>query len=162
MMAIGVGFLVYAITNPYVWINAIRMTVIPLVVSLLVTAVAGDRAWLGQEVLLDVDADLDLVGAGAGVLQALGERTVVAEPGAQRARNGVRVGKPALPGIEHGKPFSSGKSALYRRQRLPLADPAFIAVHSVVERSQLWRLVPELKAAGARDILVVPIEKVMR
>ena len=45
---------------------------------------------------------------------------------------------------------------------MPLADPTHIAVHSVVERSQLWRLVPELKAAGARDILVVPIEKVMR
>jgi ATP phosphoribosyltransferase len=45
---------------------------------------------------------------------------------------------------------------------MPLADPTQIAVHSVVERSQLWRLVPALKAAGARDILVVPIEKVMR
>lgn len=45
---------------------------------------------------------------------------------------------------------------------MPLADPAFIAIHSVVERSQLWRIVPALKAAGARDILVVPIEKVVR
>jgi ATP phosphoribosyltransferase len=45
---------------------------------------------------------------------------------------------------------------------MPLADPAFIAVHSVVERSQLWRIVPALRAAGARDILVVPIEKVIR
>ncbi len=45
---------------------------------------------------------------------------------------------------------------------MPLADPAFIAVHSVVERSQLWRIVPALKAVGARDILVVPIEKVVR
>lgn len=45
---------------------------------------------------------------------------------------------------------------------MPLADPAFIAVHSVVERSQLWRIVPALKEAGARDILVVPIEKVIR
>ena len=45
---------------------------------------------------------------------------------------------------------------------MPLADPSQIAVHSVVERSQLWRLVPALKQAGARDILVVPIEKVMR
>ena len=45
---------------------------------------------------------------------------------------------------------------------MPLADPTQIAVHSVVERSQLWRIVPALKAAGARDILVVPIEKVMR
>jgi ATP phosphoribosyltransferase len=45
---------------------------------------------------------------------------------------------------------------------MPLADPTQIAVHSVVERSQLWRIVPALKEAGARDILVVPIEKVMR
>ena len=45
---------------------------------------------------------------------------------------------------------------------MPLAYPAFIAVHSVVERSQLWRIVPALKEAGARDILVVPIEKVVR
>jgi ATP phosphoribosyltransferase len=45
---------------------------------------------------------------------------------------------------------------------MPLADPASIAVHSVVERSQLWRIVPALKEAGARDILVVPIEKVIR
>lgn len=45
---------------------------------------------------------------------------------------------------------------------MPLANPAFIAVHSVVERSQVWRIVPALKAVGARDILVVPIEKVVR
>lgn len=45
---------------------------------------------------------------------------------------------------------------------MPLADPTMIAVHSVVERNQLWRLVPALKEAGARDILIVPIEKVIR
>lgn len=45
---------------------------------------------------------------------------------------------------------------------MPLADPSMIAVHSVVPRDQLWRLVPALKEAGARDILIVPIEKVIR
>jgi len=45
---------------------------------------------------------------------------------------------------------------------MPLADPTMIAIHSVVERRQLWRLVPALKEAGARDILIVPIEKVIR
>ena len=45
---------------------------------------------------------------------------------------------------------------------MPLADPSMIAVHSVVERAALWRLIPALKLAGARDILVVPIEKVVR
>ena len=45
---------------------------------------------------------------------------------------------------------------------MPLADSSMIAIHSVVERATLWRLIPALKAAGARDILVVPIEKVVR
>ncbi len=45
---------------------------------------------------------------------------------------------------------------------MPLADPSMIAIHSVVERGQLWRIIPELKEAGARDILIVPIEKVIR
>jgi ATP phosphoribosyltransferase len=45
---------------------------------------------------------------------------------------------------------------------MPLADPSMIAVHSVVERGQLWRIVPALKDAGARDILIVPIEKIIR
>lgn len=45
---------------------------------------------------------------------------------------------------------------------MPLADPTMIAVHSVVERDQLWRIVPALKEVGARDILIVPIEKVIR
>ncbi len=45
---------------------------------------------------------------------------------------------------------------------MPLADPSMIAVHSVVERATVWRLIPALKEAGARDILVVPIEKVVR
>jgi ATP phosphoribosyltransferase len=45
---------------------------------------------------------------------------------------------------------------------MTLADPSMIAVHSVVERRQLWSLVPALKDAGARDILIVPIEKVIR
>lgn len=45
---------------------------------------------------------------------------------------------------------------------MPLADPSMIAIHSVVERGQLWRIIPALKEAGARDILIVPIEKVIR
>jgi ATP phosphoribosyltransferase len=45
---------------------------------------------------------------------------------------------------------------------MPLADPSMIAVHSVVDRNELWSLVPALKEVGARDILVVPIEKVIR
>jgi ATP phosphoribosyltransferase len=62
----------------------------------------------------------------------------------------------ALPRIRELIPGLSGPTVM------PLAEPGMIAVHSVVERNRLWQLVPELKAVGARDILVVPIEKVIR
>jgi ATP phosphoribosyltransferase len=62
----------------------------------------------------------------------------------------------ALPRIRELIPGLSGPTVM------PLAEPGMIAVHSVVERSRLWQLVPELKEVGARDILVVPIEKVIR
>ena len=62
----------------------------------------------------------------------------------------------ALPRIRELIPGLSGPTVM------PLAEPGMIAVHSVVERRSLWRIVPELKAVGARDILVVPIEKVIR
>jgi ATP phosphoribosyltransferase len=62
----------------------------------------------------------------------------------------------ALPRIRELIPGLSGPTVM------PLAEPGMIAVHSVVERSRLWHIVPELKAVGARDILVVPIEKVIR
>ena len=62
----------------------------------------------------------------------------------------------ALPRIRELIPGLSGPTVM------PLAEQGMIAVHSVVERRSLWRIVPELKAVGARDILVVPIEKVIR
>jgi ATP phosphoribosyltransferase len=45
---------------------------------------------------------------------------------------------------------------------MPLADPTMIAVHAVTERATLWHVIPALKEAGARDILIVPIEKMVR
>ena len=38
-----------------------------------------------------------------------------------------------------------------------LADPGMVAVHSVVDSDAVWNLLPGLKAAGGRDILVLPI-----
>ncbi len=40
---------------------------------------------------------------------------------------------------------------------VPLADAGMIAVHSVVDSDAVWNLLPDLKAAGGRDILVLPI-----
>ena len=40
---------------------------------------------------------------------------------------------------------------------IPLAGDGMVAIHSVVERDEIWNLLPRLKAAGGRDILVLPI-----
>lgn len=44
---------------------------------------------------------------------------------------------------------------------VPLAVPGMIAVHSVVPESVFWQVIERLKAAGASDILVMPIEKMI-
>ena len=45
---------------------------------------------------------------------------------------------------------------------LPLAAPGMVAVHALVPSADVWRLLPELEAAGASSILVVPVERMTR
>jgi ATP phosphoribosyltransferase len=42
---------------------------------------------------------------------------------------------------------------------LPLAEPGMVAVHALVRSDEVWRLLPELEAAGASSILIVPVER---
>jgi ATP phosphoribosyltransferase len=42
---------------------------------------------------------------------------------------------------------------------LPLAQPGLVAVHVLVPSADVWRLLPELEAAGGSSILVVPVER---
>lgn len=44
---------------------------------------------------------------------------------------------------------------------VPLADPEWVAVHTVVEESVFWDVIERLQAAGASEILVTPIEKLV-
>ncbi len=44
---------------------------------------------------------------------------------------------------------------------VPLANPQMVAVHSVVAEDGLWDVIEKLKKAGASDIIVVPIEKMI-
>lgn len=45
---------------------------------------------------------------------------------------------------------------------LPLADPAWAALHVVIRDDELWEKIEQLKEAGAEDILVVPLENIIR
>ena len=42
---------------------------------------------------------------------------------------------------------------------LPLAESGMVAVHALVPSADVWRLLPELEAAGGSSILIVPVER---
>lgn len=44
---------------------------------------------------------------------------------------------------------------------LPLAEPGWHSVHSVIDENDFWNIIEQLKDAGAQGILVVPIEKMI-
>jgi ATP phosphoribosyltransferase len=44
---------------------------------------------------------------------------------------------------------------------LPLAEPGWSSVHSVLNENDFWEIIEKLKQAGAQGILVVPIEKMI-
>lgn len=44
---------------------------------------------------------------------------------------------------------------------LPLAEPGWSSVHSVLDENDFWEIIEQLKDAGAQGILVVPIEKMI-
>jgi ATP phosphoribosyltransferase len=44
---------------------------------------------------------------------------------------------------------------------VPLADPEWVAVHSAIREEVFWEAIEALHAAGASEILVSPIEKLM-
>jgi ATP phosphoribosyltransferase len=44
---------------------------------------------------------------------------------------------------------------------MPLAEPGWSSVHSVIDEKDFWEIIGKLKAAGATGILVIPIEKMI-
>ncbi|MFI5155440.1 MAG: ATP phosphoribosyltransferase [Chitinophagales bacterium] len=44
---------------------------------------------------------------------------------------------------------------------LPLAEPGWSSVHSVLQEDAFWEIIEKLKESGAQGILVVPIEKMI-
>jgi len=44
---------------------------------------------------------------------------------------------------------------------LPLAEPGWSSVHSVLNENEFWDIIEQLKEAGAQGILVIPIEKMI-
>jgi ATP phosphoribosyltransferase len=44
---------------------------------------------------------------------------------------------------------------------LPLAESGWSSIHSVINESDFWNVIEQLKAHGAQGILIIPIEKMI-
>jgi ATP phosphoribosyltransferase len=44
---------------------------------------------------------------------------------------------------------------------IPLAEPGMVALHALVPAADVWHLLPQLEAAGASSILLVPVERMV-
>ena len=69
----------------------------------------------------------------------------------------MNVGRPALGRVKKVLPGLSGPTVME-----VASSGNLVAVHAVVEEEGIYRLIPLLKKAGARDILVVPIDRMVR
>jgi ATP phosphoribosyltransferase len=45
---------------------------------------------------------------------------------------------------------------------VPLAEEGMVALHAAVEEEVFWDVMERIKDAGGSEILVLPVEKVMR
>ncbi|MDQ1096179.1 ATP phosphoribosyltransferase [Chryseobacterium sp. SORGH_AS909] len=44
---------------------------------------------------------------------------------------------------------------------IPLAEKGWSSIHSVIDEDRFWEVIDELKAKGAQDILIIPIDKMV-
>ncbi len=61
----------------------------------------------------------------------------------------------ALPAIQRVTPGLKSPTVV------ALADPDWVAVHTVITEDEFWEVIERLRAAGATEILVFPIEKLL-
>jgi ATP phosphoribosyltransferase len=69
----------------------------------------------------------------------------------------MNVRRPALGKVKKVLPGLSGPTVME-----VASSEDLVAVHAVVEEDRIYRLIPLLKKAGARDILVMPIDRMVR
>ena len=62
-------------------------------------------------------------------------------------------------GMQSSLPVICGLLAPRTPSVLPLADDGMVAVHALVPSADVWRLLPQLEAAGGSSILIVPVER---
>jgi ATP phosphoribosyltransferase len=127
------------------------------------------------------DAIVDLVSSGSTLrtngLRSIGvlfasEAVLIARAGDERAREMATVLRSVVDAREtRYLMLNAPASALDQICRIvpgsrspsivPLAEPGMVALQALVPAADVWRLLPQLEAAGGSSILLVPVERVL-
>jgi ATP phosphoribosyltransferase len=104
-----------------------------------------------------LESEALLVGAGNRSALASSVVTMTRAVVAARRKRYVLMNAPAdrVATIERIIPGMEAPSVV------PLAHNGMVAVHSVVDADDVWRVLPELEHAGASGILVLPIQQMI-
>lgn len=102
-----------------------------------------------KESLKSKDKILDIKTAMESVLNAKQRRYLM-----------MNVPEASLQAVKETLPGMSGPTVM-KVEPSKFSGEAFVAVHSVIDADLIFSIVNKLKKVGARDILVVPIERIM-
>lgn len=99
--------------------------------------------------LMEKDKILDIKTALESVLNAKKKRYLM-----------MNVPEASLQAVKEVLPGMSGPTVM-KVESSKLSEESFVAVHSVVDADLIFTIVNKLRKVGARDVLVVPIERIM-
>lgn len=137
---IGVADVIADLTSTGTTLRMNRLRVIDTVLESSVKLIANKKSFI------DKNEKIEAVRTGIkGVLNAEGKKLVM-----------MNVHEDALEDVKKTMPGLTGPTV-----SKVLSDNGIVAVHAVVDEKDVFRVVNKLKKIGARDILVVPIERII-
>lgn len=137
---IGVADLVVDVTSTGTTLRTHGLQIIDTILESSARLIANRRSMREKKAKIE-----DITTAMGSVIRARGRKLVL-----------MNVPEAKLPDIKRIMPGMAGPTV----SRVEAAEP-MLAVQAVVEADKVYEIVRKVKQAGARDILVVPIERIL-
>jgi len=138
---IGVADLITDLTSTGTTLKMNHLSIVDTILETSVKLIANHESYHKKRKLIE-----EVRTAIRGVLDAQGKKLVM-----------LNVDKGQLEAVKKVMPGMTGPTV-----SKVLSDDGIVAVHAVVDEKDVFRVVNELKRVGARDILVVPIERIIQ
>lgn len=140
---VGIAHAIVDISSSGTTLMINHLKPIDTVFSSTVHLIANKKSLLEKDKILDIQTALE------SVLNAKKKRYLM-----------MNVPEASLQAVKEVLPGLSGPTVMKVESSKP-SEEAFVAVHSVVDADLIFTIVNKLRKVGAKDVLVVPIERIM-